>query len=377
MHITVYSFVTSLIWFTVFSFLISCLRKNNEFIKHLYLQSLVFLVVMTFLRLVFSFDSRHLRVVRSEEILPAVINAATHSWFQLFNVPVSAITILISVWAIGIVINSVNLLRRTLEASQLHAGLSSQASPYISQVIEAMPDFPKHIKVIQHQAVTAPMLVGIFKPVLFLPELELDDEEWRLIIAHELAHLSRNDIFIKYSIYFFRILFWWNIAIRTLVNDLDHILEMRCDDIVLKHALPATEKKYVTVLQKVAAACYGASTPPNGAGFLSSNSKKMLFERCRLIYDRSKIKRTPAISVGLLAVGLSLFILSYSIIIQPAYSPEIGDGEFQFVPGEPTFITLPDGTFEVYIGGVFIATVDNISNVQSGTPNIREKDDIP
>ena len=383
MHITAYSFITALVWFALFSLFISLLRKNVNFIRHLYVHSLLLLVVMTLIRVIFSVDSRHSHVIVSEKWLPAIIRAMTFPLVYIRETPISPLFCLLVIWCLGIVVNIVLLLEKTIGTMKRNAGMKSQMSPELSALIASMPGFPSHVKVIQHEVVGSAIMSGRWRPVLFLPVIELDAEEWRSIIEHELMHLRQNDFFTKTLVSFFRIIFWWYIPIRLIAEEADHILEIKCDDAVLKNASIEAVDYYSSALTKIAWSLLADENGESTAGKLWFQRKgkaenEMLLQRCELIQHYREPTKSCALTAGLLVIGLVLFVLSYSVILQPVFAPEIdSENDFQIVEGEMTLVELPDGRFELYIDGIFVALVENQENVRYGDLFKREDGMIP
>ena len=382
MQITAYSFIMALLWLILFAGLISCLRKNVDFIKYLYVYSFLFLIAVTLVRLSLPIDVRHSHIITSEKWLPAVIRTMTSPLMRIGTISITPLFCLITIWVVGIVVNIALLLGTQIKTSRRNAALESRMAPVIEKLIASMPNFPTRLKVVQHEAVASPVLVGLRNPVLFLPVAELEDEEWRLVVQHELAHLRMKDISIRALIVCFRVIFWWHIGIRSLAKDLDYILEIRCDSAVLKHASKGTVKRYSYALLKLAEALSDAGAGVSGVAstFKRKNRSKneMLLQRFELIQHHRKPKKSNAMTLGLLAVGISLFILSYSVILQPVFYPEIDSKtQFQITEGETTLIELPGGGFELYVGDVFIGIVEDINNIQFGDLMKREDGIIP
>ena len=45
----------------------------------------------------------------------------------------------------------------------------------------------------------SPLMIGIIRPTLILPETDITNEQLHNILAHEITHLKRNDILYKYN----------------------------------------------------------------------------------------------------------------------------------------------------------------------------------
>ena len=70
-------------------------------------------------------------------------------------------------------------------------------------------------------AAPTPMLVGLLRPQLILPELELSQEELEGVLSHELTHWRHRDLWIKWLAALAVCVHWFNPAARLLAERLD------------------------------------------------------------------------------------------------------------------------------------------------------------
>lgn len=101
----------------------------------------------------------------------------------------------------------------------------------------------------QTEAVKTPFVMGIFKPVIYIP-YNIPKEELKYVIAHEKAHIQRKDIlwkplgFLILSFYWFNPLVW--VAYIFLCKD----IEAACDEKVIKNLEVEERRGYSTALLK-------------------------------------------------------------------------------------------------------------------------------
>ncbi|MCL2169386.1 MAG: M56 family metallopeptidase [Defluviitaleaceae bacterium] len=81
-----------------------------------------------------------------------------------------------------------------------------------------------------------PMAIGIFKPKIFLPEIDMGQNELRLILLHELIHLKRHDLLYKYLVMAMNALHWFNPVAHLSARAIDVLCEASCDAQVLESA---------------------------------------------------------------------------------------------------------------------------------------------
>ncbi len=81
---------------------------------------------------------------------------------------------------------------------------------------------------------TTPMLIGILKPEIILPDREYTDTQMQSVLKHELTHLRRRDIIFKWLSIFARALHWFNPLVWLALREIDRICELSCDEAVIR-----------------------------------------------------------------------------------------------------------------------------------------------
>lgn len=79
----------------------------------------------------------------------------------------------------------------------------------------------------------APLTFGVFRPTVLLPEdLPVGDAQFRLVLAHELAHIRRRDCLRKLLLTVCLCLYWWNPLVWLMVWLANRDMELACDEAV-------------------------------------------------------------------------------------------------------------------------------------------------
>lgn len=97
--------------------------------------------------------------------------------------------------------------------------------------------------------VTTPLVVGFFRPVILLPVATvngLSTEQLEMIIAHEMAHIKRNDHRLVFLQRFAETVLFFHPAVWIMSRWLDREREDACDDMVLESG--ATRSDYAETL---------------------------------------------------------------------------------------------------------------------------------
>jgi hypothetical protein len=92
--------------------------------------------------------------------------------------------------------------------------------------------------------VASPMVVGLFRPMMLMPETDLSTEELRLILRHELTHVKRRDLWGKALMLGCLIIHWFNPLVYAMARAMAGDCEMSCDASVLANAEMVERKRY-------------------------------------------------------------------------------------------------------------------------------------
>jgi beta-lactamase regulating signal transducer with metallopeptidase domain len=116
-------------------------------------------------------------------------------------------------------------------------------------------------RMIETPIVDSPGLFGCFIPKLLLPpgfERQLSPAELRHVLLHELAHLSRGDLWINLLSSIVHALHWFNPLVWVLVRKLRIERELACDVIVLKSGGPREAHLYGETILKLVEGVQGS-----------------------------------------------------------------------------------------------------------------------
>ncbi|MCL1851598.1 MAG: InlB B-repeat-containing protein [Peptococcaceae bacterium] len=89
-----------------------------------------------------------------------------------------------------------------------------------------------------------PMLVGLFRPRIILPDREYTNYQLRNILLHELAHQRRRDVFGKWLTMLACSLHWFNPIVWLARREISRACELACDVSVIRHFGVSERKIY-------------------------------------------------------------------------------------------------------------------------------------
>lgn len=186
--------------------------------------------------------------------------------------------ILASIWLCGIFIATIKLCRsylhlRTLEKSALPLQNDNIRQLFVSCLQEC--GITKEIPIFSTAFLRTPILVGFWKPRIYLPISILNDssqEDLQLILIHELLHHKHKDNLINHFINLAGVLYWFHPFIRFAFKDMRSMQEMACDAAVLE-ALDASQRlEYGSTLLRFAER-NALETFPAAASLINSKSQ--------------------------------------------------------------------------------------------------------
>ena len=155
-------------------------------------------------------------------------------------------------WGLGVVGSAAYFLLGYL---RFRRGLKRSLRPPLASDLEIYARIPEgsRPRLCRSRAVTTPMLVGLFRPILVLPDRTYSPEMLRGILRHELTHYHRGDIAYKWFAVLVTVLHWFNPITRLFRTELDRACELACDEKLLRNMDAAQKQTYGELLITLAA----------------------------------------------------------------------------------------------------------------------------
>ena len=121
--------------------------------------------------------------------------------------------------------------------------LSARSNAFGGSIPYMRPDWKRSVSVRLSDAVTVPMVWGLFRPVILLPA---DAEDWqperrRAVLLHELAHIQRQDWLIQTIAQITCTVYWFNPLVWFAARRMRAEAERACDDNVLNAGYQSTD----------------------------------------------------------------------------------------------------------------------------------------
>lgn len=346
--ITAYSFAMSVIFFNISLVIVYLLRRKESFIARYGIQTLMVITVLGFLRLVLPVDFERSIVVRSYDVIPAIQDGLN---YPVGNIGLTLGSVLIAIWVAGIIVYIVKDIFTILRFKRIRDRYTCCESAVISKVADELGIAHK---VLITPCVSLPFVAGHFKQMIYVPPLDICEDDWKYVLMHEKQHIAAHDQLIKLLFLLLRSLFWWNPVSHLFIRELDAILELRCDAAVtgklddegshayfvamlsaIKKMLPTDKKNMVS-----------SSALVGGA----SNTRSNIVQRFEVYRDSKKLS-SKSVRNAIQVLLVLVFIASYFVIVQPAYSPPEEDifGASHMEDNEVAFIIFNGEEYSLYV----------------------------
>ncbi len=213
------------------------------------------------------------------------------------------LTYLPMIWGLGILIALVWSLFRVLRFDRL---LRSSAEKAPRSIYEMADELSKKLSLKKLPSINitnaeiSPMVWWIGGKVkVVLPKSlisNMEPEQIRLVLAHELAHVKRRDFAVRWVEWSAAVLFWWNPVVWWAQRNLRANEEICCDALILSRLNPKPQDYAASLLSAVENFTEPAFRPPamaseiNSGGYLvrrihmilSSNNKQTLSGRMQI-----------------------------------------------------------------------------------------------
>lgn len=230
--------------------------------------------------------------------IPEQTISVTTAWFLLCIWGIGVIGF--SAWQVYCYRRFLNELSRTRTPVLRH----SEAAIQLPLIKEAF-GLKSNITLAHSTVVRSPILVGFFKPTIYLPPENTVKMDISMVIHHELVHLKHKDLWVKALTLGVSALHWFNPLTHMIRRDIHTWSELACDEEVVKEMSHEERRRYGETILNVM-----AGTKKMPAQFCSSLSGegKQLKRRLMIMLNVKKLKKKH----WMLSMGALLLITGVS-----------------------------------------------------------------
>lgn len=336
MQITFFSCLTSIVWSSILIIAIYLCRKIRFLIFQFGVTSLVLLYLFCVIRMVLPLDFTFTRGFPSGGILNVIYGRIVIDKIGTSNI--SVLSVLVFLWLAVSLVLIVRFAHRYYMIMRKISTYAFRKDEQCKRVfLNVISDSKKQMKinVRYSRELNVPMGIGVFDKSIVLPDEIYSDKELYCILMHEYTHFLNRDLLVKMLIHIFCCIFWWNPIVYLLMKDLSQTLEIKCDLCVTEQMDNKGKADYlttiITILKKANAAektlmLYSTTE------FVSKDCESEIIERFKIVSEGNNVRSKNKILTAICILSfLSIFVFSYSFVVQPCY--EAPKNEIETEPG--------------------------------------------
>jgi beta-lactamase regulating signal transducer with metallopeptidase domain len=220
---------------------------------------------------------------------------------------------IVLIWLSGVLLLSIRLLFGWLRAHSIAKKNASEAAPEWQRSARRLAHALKlrrAVQLLQSAAVEVPTVIGWLRPVVLLPATSLTGlttEQMEMILAHELAHIRRNDFFVNLMQAVIETLLFYHPAVWWISNRIRVEREHCCDDVaVAVSGKPLVYARALTRLEELRV--------EDAHAFVAANGGSLIGRIRRLAGVRAESPNAPSRFVA----GAALLTVLLALIVAPS-----------------------------------------------------------
>ena len=196
-------------------------------------------------------------------------------------------------------------------------------SSYVIDLPQLARYTKRRVTVHRGKGIASPLIVGVFRPTLLMPDTDLNDEQLHYVLLHETTHLKRGDILYKWLAAVVKCVHWFNPAVYFMAARVNTECEISCDAAVTSGMTRGEETGYIDTI--LALLSNGKRTVPLTTGM--TGGKRVLRRRFTMIKDKRVIgKATRALSACLAVVMTAAAVFAGGVLADGVLGSGNNDG---------------------------------------------------
>lgn len=179
--------------------------------------------------------------------------------------------------------------------------------------------------IITDACIPFPMSIGILGKYILLPDKKYNEKIAYYILKHEYIHLKNGDLIIKVFVEIMGCFFWWNPFYIYLRQDIEQMMEIRCDAAVLKGLNHKEKTEYLEMILSMLKENSQKKTVHKTTGmlnFLPSDSDYVK-ERFSMVSKQHNVVEETWKKMLIFCTFFAMLVLSYAFVIQPSFEAPV------------------------------------------------------
>ena len=220
---------------------------------------------------------------------------------------------IVLVWLTGVLFLSVRLLFGWLRAHSIAKRNATDAAPEWQRAARRLAHalkLQRAVKLLESAAVEVPTVIGWLRPIVLLPAATLtglSTEQMEMILAHELAHIRRNDFFVNLMQAVVETLLFYHPAVWWISNRIRVERENCCDDVAV--SVSGNALVYARALTRLE-----ELRIDDAQAFVAANGGSLIGRIRRLAGARAESPNAPSRFVA----GAALLTVLVALIVAPS-----------------------------------------------------------
>ncbi|WP_270170013.1 M56 family metallopeptidase [Paenibacillus sp. SYP-B4298] len=238
------------------------------------------------------------------------------------------VIILLGTWAAGVVVVLWVNAKKYLAFKRFILDQSQVANISINSV-----------KVFKSPNAMTPMVIGFLHPVIVMPDTPLGQKEMTMILSHELIHLKRRDLVVKFIVFLAHSIHWFNPFVYSLSKQTNIYCELSCDEKVVQEMDIDDRRFYGEILLSMLE--YGVKRRNHvGVSSLCPSKKDMK----RRLGNLMSVKKTKKSMVMLSLIASIALVGSGGLAANFASAAASPSSKYRLEGGRNVTVTSSDGT---------------------------------
>ncbi len=179
---------------------------------------------------------------------------------------------------------SVFLIRGFLLIQRFRKG--ARLDPDAARILKGMAKTRRIPAVSRTDRISTPLLTGLLRPIILLPEHPFSPADLTLILTHEYTHYRYRDLFLKLFLLLTACVQWFNPLGWLLVRESGFLCEEACDWRITRHLDREERRRYGRILLETMDHC-----PEGGFSAALSDSGRLIEKRLKKMLHASPMKK--------------------------------------------------------------------------------------
>lgn len=320
MQITIFSFLSALLWSSLLIVALYLLR-HTRFKQHFGVLSMVLLYLFCAVRLFLPLEFPHTLIAADGVIYQHIYNLLTRERDMLANKPL--VLILCAAWLLGfceLLFRYIRQYRKAIYSVKNYAEPWDERTNALLEQVQWQTRRKITVQGYTALNIESAFGMGVLHKRIILPDRDYTETELRYVLLHEYTHFLNHDTLVKLLVTLFCMIFWWNPVVYLLQKDLEQTLEIKCDLSVARTLDEQERAAYLrTILSLMKQTGRKRRLPFMATALFQADAQAEIKERFVMVMTYSAQRHRHTASAMLTGVFALLLIASYTILPQPKF----------------------------------------------------------